>query len=562
MNPTALDRALTIPRTSLILLLVLGTAQAIVLIALVLILRLVIETLAMPQTNVDVALGSVGALAVALLINALLRGLEFTVAERAGYEVVRNLRMTMYAHLAEMSPRQLQHRSHGALILRFTGDLTMLRTWISRGFARGVVALIVTASGAAILAVLDPWIALGFLSVLFAGTAASLSVGDRLRRTTRWVRRKRSLLTGNVDEQINSLSTIQTFARGGGESGRLSRQNDSMTRTLFREAGIRGFLRSVASATAWMSMVPVLAIGAIEMGRGATSLAVVITAATASRFLIGPIRDLGLSYEYWQRAKVSSKKIDDFLASRSMGPESSALGVLRARRGRVEFLDLHVEGALHGVTAVAEPGQVVAIVGPTGSGKSTLLEVLARNADPDSGTVLIDGQDVVACTRRSTRRQIGAVGPGLPLMRGTLRRNLTFRVPDAPDAEVARIIAAWELDAIFGTFPGGLGGWLTEGARNISGGQRQRLALARAFIGNPRILLLDEPTLHLDQVGRDLFWRILTRHAGTVFIVTHDPMEASLADQVWMMKDGVVASIVPGSGYAAALQRTAAGPHD
>lgn len=553
--PDAVDRALRIPRRRLAILVALGIAQAIALVALVLLLRMILLDLEGQRVELSTTLLAIGALAAILFANAVLRGIEFTLAEKMGYELIRALRTTMYEHLSRMSPRQIQHRSRGSLLLRFTGDVTMLRTWISRGVARGIVSLITLVAGTTVLAVLDPWMALALLAVLFAGAAMSLLAGERLRRTTRWVRRKRGLLTSNVDEQIGALATVQAFGRSHGEIDRMTRQNDSLTATLLKEARIRGTLRAVSSGTAWLSTIPLLIVGAIEVNSGRASLATVITAATASRFLIGTVRDLGLSHDYWQRARISRRKIDDFLASRSMRPDVPGHDVLRARRGRIELQNVAFDGSLRGVTATVEPGQVIAIVGPSGSGKSTLLQLIGRLADPDGGRILVDGQDLATCTRSSSRRRISIASPDLPLMRGSLRRNLTYRVPDVSEIEVSRTVAVWHLHEMFGQFPGGLDGWLTERGANLSAGQRQRLALARAFIDNPLILLLDEPTVHLDAFGREIFRRLVTRHGGTALIVTHEPEEAALADVVWMMADGRIDRVLTGRDYAASVRR-------
>jgi ATP-binding cassette subfamily B protein len=544
-----------LPRTTLLALVVLGVVQAAALVLLVLLLRLIVTGLETQRADLLAIVQWILALAGVLLLNALFRGVEFAVAEQMGYEHVRRLRMTMYAHLAEMAPRQLQFRSRGGLLLRFTGDLTMLRTWISRGIARGIVSLIVLIGGTAILAYLDPWIALAVLGVLVVGAALSLVAGNQLRRTTRWVRRKRTLLTSNVDEQVSSLATVQAFGRSAGEFARMARQNDSLTRTLRREARIRGLLRGIASGTAWLAMIPVLLVGAFEVSLGRSSLATVVTAATAARFLIGTVRDLGLTHDYWQRAKVSRRKIDDFLRSSSMRPDEPELEDLRPTKGRIAFADVTVPDALRGLNAVAEPGQLVAIVGPSGSGKSALLQTVARLLEPSAGTIRIDDQVLGSCSRSSARRFISLASSDVPLMRGTVRRNLTYRRPDASPAEVERIVRAWHLGEAFGRLEGGLDGWITEGGHNLSTGIRQRLVLARAFLGNPRILLLDNPTANLDAFGVEIYRRLVSRHAGTVLVASHDPDDAMFADVVWVMHGGTVVETIPGPVYQAKLAR-------
>ena len=549
----AADADLRIPRVQLGALVIIGILQSITLIAMVLMLRFIVEQLQKSVAPLDLVLASIGALTVVLMVNAVLRGVEFSFAERVGYQRIQALRMTMYGHLAIILPNQLQNRSRGSLLLRFTGDLTMLRTWISRGFARSIVSGIVLTSGALLLAYLDPFISLAVLAVLFAGAAISLLLGERLRRVTRWVRRRRSLLTSNVDEQLQSLASVQVFDHTAGERSRLSRQNDSMTAVLIREARVRGVLRTVASASAWLAVVAVLAVGSVQIVRGNVSLASVVAAVTCARFMVGPVRNLGLAHDYWQRSKVSRAKVVDFMNS-SSSPDAEGADELRVRDGRIAFEGVIVPGALEGLTIETEPNIVVAIVGPSGSGKSTLLRIVAGMTTPASGRVLIDDQDLATVTAHSIRRRIGVVTPELPLMRGSMARNLTYRVPNAPNDEIARVVLQWGLDDVMERHPDGLSTWLTEGGRNLSGGQRQRLALARGFIGNPQILLLDDPTQGLDSDGRELFRRVVTRHSGTILMVTDQPAEIALADRVWVMDHGVVVNVIDGSVYRSGLR--------
>jgi ATP-binding cassette subfamily B protein len=382
------------------------------------------------------------------------------------------------------------------------------------------------------------------------------SLGPRLQRVTRAVRRKRSLLTSNVDEQIHSLAVVQVFGRSGGEYDRLSRQNDALSESLAETARIRARMLTVSSATSWLVIIGVLWVGALEIAAGNASVGVVATAMIAARQLTGPVRRLGLSYDYWQRAQVSRKKLVDFLASSSRDLDDLELQELRVGRAAIEIRNLSVKGALSEVTGHIPGGQMLAVVGPNGAGKSTLLGVVAGLIDPDSGEVLIDGHPTSERTLRSRFRRVGMVSADLSLMAGTVRRNLTYRCPDASDEEVSRVVAACQLDDVIGEFPGGLDEWLTTGARNLSLGERQRLSLARALMGNPPILLLDEPTANLDQVAAEVLRTAIARHKGTVIVATHDEDEAAIADHVWVLEDGRIAEQLTGEEYRDRLWRT------
>jgi ABC-type multidrug transport system fused ATPase/permease subunit len=532
-----------------------GLLQAASLVALLLlIIRLVTELqngslVAGDRAALGRIIGQLAVMVVLAIVFGVLRGFEFAYTERVGYRVVRELRMRMYSHLQGMSPRQVQGRSRGGLLLRFVGDLSMLRMWISRGRLSGLVALIVLTITLSVMAFLNIWITLAFISTTALGAALSFSRGDGIRSVTRTMRRRRSALTSNVDEQIHSLAVPQVFGRSSGEFSRLSRQNDSLTDSLVKVANQRGILRAITLSTSQLTIVAVLAAGAMEIYRGQITIALVVAAITITRLLSGPIRTLGLAHDYWQRSRVSVRKLDDYLRSSSRPLNDPTKERLRVRRGGVAFEDVSVPGALDGVRLTAEPGQLVAITGPSGAGKSTLLGLVSRFVDPDSGQVLIDGQSLADVTLESTYRRVGVVGPELPLMRGTVRRNLTYRNKNASDDELQRVILATGLDTVIDELPNGLETWINEGASNISSGQRQRIAVARAMLGNPPILLLDEPSSNLDPASREAFRHVLARHHGTILLVTHDPIEMSLADQVWHLANGRVEAVETGEGY-------------
>jgi ABC-type multidrug transport system fused ATPase/permease subunit len=357
------------------------------------------------------------------------------------------------------------------------------------------------------------------------------------------------LVTSNLDEQVGALAVVQVNGRYSGEYARLAKQNDALTRALCRVAVLRGRMRGISGGTGLMAGVVVIAVGMVEIRRGAASVGLVVASLTATRQLTGPVRTLGLAHDYWHRSQVSRQKLRDYLASSSR-PVHEAPARLRVSRGRIELHGVSVAGAVTDVTAVVERGQLVAITGPSGAGKSTLLHLVARLADPDDGFLVIDGQRLDEVSLRSVARQMGVVGPDLPLMRGSVRRNVTYRRPDASPDEVQRVLDVTGLSGTLAELPAGIDTWVTEGGRNLSAGQRQQVALARALVGNPTILLLDEPAAQLDAADREDLRHVVSRHRGTTLLVTHDEDELAAADVVWVMESGRLVHVTTGLEYA------------
>jgi ABC-type multidrug transport system fused ATPase/permease subunit len=261
------------------------------------------------------------------------------------------------------------------------------------------------------------------------------------------------------------------------------------------------------------------------------------------------VRTLGLAHDYWHRAQVSVGKIKEYLRSSTRDMDSNGHGPLKVRQGAIEFSSVTVNGSLHDVNLRIRAGEVVAVTGDGGSGKSALLGLVSRTIDPDQGCIIIDRQVLAKTSLRSAARWIGTMGPELPLMRGSLWRNLTYAAPNASEEEVERVLAATGLDDMLLDLPYGLHTWITEGGLNLSKSQRQRIALARALMGNPPILLLDEPTLGLDTAAKEIFAAMLSRFHGTVLLATQDPQELALADKIVVLSRGNIAEVISGEEY-------------
>jgi ABC-type multidrug transport system fused ATPase/permease subunit len=267
-----------------------------------------------------------------------------------------------------------------------------------------------------------------------------------------------------------------------------------------------------------------------------------------------------MANEYWQNGRVSRQKVLTFLRQPYREADGKKLARLRARKGQIEFQNVNLAGALHGINARVEPRQFVAIMGPSGSGKSSLLSVVARIADPDEGHVAVDGQVLTDCSLISCARHISMMGNELPLLRGSLRRNLLYRWREAPDSELQRVVGLCGVEDVIAAFPQGLSAGIKEGGANLSLDFAARIALARAMVGNPRILLLDEPTLNLDDSTRRIVLEALLHYGGTILLVTREPEEAALADVVWEMENGRLVRTVPGNSFRESLPAPAALP--
>ncbi|MDQ3767330.1 MAG: ABC transporter ATP-binding protein/permease [Actinomycetota bacterium] len=513
-----------------------GLAQAGAAVATALLVEHVFSAVLVPggsPTGMQVASVSAG-LAAAVCASAWLRGREQVDAERLGQAYVHELRIILFEKLTSSSARAVQQRSQGATSLRFIGDITALRRWVSLGLARLVVAGTMISGALTVLAVISPALAAVIGVVLMVGGAVSLFVGARLRIASRAARRRRSHLAANVTEKIGAVAVVQAFGQQDHERHRVRRQSKKLRRAMVERARVTGHLRSVTEGTAGIASAAVVIAGMT----GGASTGTVAGAMTIVGLLVLPLRDLGRVQEYWHNAEVSKGKIEEFLARPTRLEVLEGAGELRPGEGRIAFEQVRLDDVLHGISVTAAPGQTVAIVGPNGAGKTTLLSLAARLLDADGGRILIDGHDLMEHDAVAVRRLLGLVGPDLPLLRGTVGRNLLYRWPEAPQEEVDRVSALCGLGEVVAELSEGLETKIAEDGASLSAGQRQRLALARALVGDPPILLLDEADANLDRTAAGVVDRVLEGHDGTVLIVTHQRHRVEAADVVWHLRNG------------------------
>lgn len=469
---------------------------------------------------------------------AWLRLLEQVDAEKLGQEYVHRIRLLLYDHMGKCAPRVIGRRSTGATMLRFVGDLSALRRWVSRGLARILVSGIVSVLALGFLATLDPSLAGVSALVLGAGLAWNLRLGPRMHVAVSEARRRRGRLAGNINEKIRSFLVIQAFNQVKPERRRFSRQSRRLRDAMVVRARASSRMRVVTEGSTAASMGLVLSLGALEVFKGLTTSGNVVAAMAVVGFLSTAFRDLGRVHEFHQSAKVSRQKIEEFLRTRTMRGRSRKLPDLVVTGGALELRNLSLEGVLSDISATAPGGARVAIIGPNGAGKSTLMHVAARLIDPTAGEVLIDGQNIAGCNLPSVRRAIGIVSPDLPLMRGSLRYNLCYRWPEAPPEEIARVRELCQLDELIDGFEAGDEHRLLEGGTNLSLGQRHRIAVARALLGAPKLLFVDEIDANLDRHVAGVLDRVLNSFVGTVLIVTRTEARLQRADWFWHLEGG------------------------
>jgi ATP-binding cassette, subfamily B, bacterial len=474
------------------------------------------------------------------LFAALLRKWEQTSAEQFGQDDILRVRVEMFRQLASIAPRAAALRNRGGLLLRFVGDLTAIRQWLSLGLARLAVAGVMCFGTLVALTLLTGELALLAVAAIVIGGAITGLLGRPLEAAVKETRKRRARLTANVNEKVASIAVVQAHGQARRERRRFQRDSEQLRDAMLSRAHWVGYLRATTEATVRVATAAVLLLGAWQVGRGAITPGTVVAAMSVVGLLVPQLRDLGRVYEIWKAADVSQQRLTDFFAIPDLVREPRNAVPLAAGAGEIRFENVSMAPTFHSFSAIAKPGSVVAIVGPNGAGKSTLIWLAARLLDPDAGKILIDGQDIKSLKLDSLRSAIGIVGPDLPLLRGSLRRNLSYRRPDASDDDVLAVCTLCGLDDFVQSLPRGLATRLTAQGANLSVGQRHRIAMARALLGEPRLLLLDEADSNLDPQSNAALLRVIESYRGTVLMVTHDVAWLGAATDVWHVDAGVL----------------------
>jgi ATP-binding cassette, subfamily B, bacterial MsbA len=467
-------------------------------------------------------------------------GLEWT-----GERVVADLRHALYQHLHRLGLRFYAEGRVGEITSRLTNDVATIRSAVTEHLARLVTQSLSLVGSAALMLVLNWRLAVIVFVVAPVVSLVSRHFGRIVRRLARQIQDRLADTTAIAEETLSAVRVVKAFAREPYEVERYG----SAVEELFGAARKRALI----SAAFWsgVGLLFLVALVAIFWTGGTEVLAGRLTAGDLVAFIFyamtiaQSVGSLAQLYTAYNTVAGASERLFDLL---DMQPEiESAPGAPPIRRvaGHVRFEDVTFgydpeRPVLRDVSFEAEPGQTVALVGPSGAGKTTLMHLLPRFYDPDRGRIFLDGQDVRTVDVASLRARFGLVAQDVQLFGTTVAENIRYGRLDATEAEIrAAAEAANALDFIE-ALPLGFSTPVGERGVKLSGGQRQRLSIARAILTNPRLLLLDEATSALDAESEALvqeaFGRLLA--GRTAFVIAHRLATVRHADRILVLEAG------------------------
>ncbi|HEX9819803.1 MAG TPA: ABC transporter ATP-binding protein [Methylomirabilota bacterium] len=484
---------------------------------------------------------------VAIFLLGTLATMAQTVASvRFGQRMVYDLAADLFLHLQRLSLVFHSRRPVGDMITRVTGDSYAVQMLVNGALLPLLGSALTLGSMFLIMWRLEPTLTLVALAVVPFLALAIRAFGAPMRERARERLDHEGLMVASVQQTLAAIPVVQAFAREAREHERFRRQAGATVRAYERQSLADMWFKLVVGLVTAAGTAAIVWLGgryALE-GRLTTGEILVFISYLAS--LYGPLSSITYTTSTLQHAAASADRIAEVLQTPADVPErADATDVPLRGHVRCEAVSFGYEpgrDVLHDLTVEAAPGEIVAIVGPTGAGKSTLAGLLLRFFDPRTGRVTIDGHDARDLRLRSLRQQIAIVLQEPFIFPVTVAENIAYGRPDASPEEIVAAASAANAAEFIERLPRGYDTVVGERGMTLSGGEKQRLAIARAFLKQAPILILDEPTSALDAHTESLLLEALDRlvKGRTTFIIAHRLSTIRRADRIVVLDRGAI----------------------
>ena len=485
-----------------------------------------------------------------LVLAAIRFGINFTrryATARVGVRIEARMRELLYEAYLRFPRAFYDRHPTGQVVSRATNDLYPIRYFIGWGMVQGAQSLMMIVGAAIVLTIVNPLLALyTAASMPLIGLVAWL-FAHKVMPISRQVQQRKGDVTEAADEAVVGIEMVQAFGREDDVRSRFAGKATAVRDTVVRQAGVEARHLPGLFFLPTLSVAIVVFFGGRRVIHGSLSYGEFALFIQLLLQLVWPLEALGWITNLGQRALASAGRSFAWLEHVPTLPEPAAprrlpSGPLAVRFDGVRFSYLTGGEVLRGVDLEVEPGEIVAVCGPTGSGKTSLLNLLPRFYDPTAGRVLLGGVDVREVALADLRSAVAIVTQRPILFSVPLRDNLTAARPDAPWDEVLAACEAAGVAAFAEELPKGYDTLIGERGVNLSGGQRQRVALARALVAGARVIVLDDPLSAVDtQTERTLVRRLRPALEGrTVLIATQRLSTVELADRAVVLVDGQI----------------------
>jgi ATP-binding cassette, subfamily B, multidrug efflux pump len=487
-------------------------------------------------------LGVVVALNVGSSLCALFQGrLTATMVQRA----VFRMREDVQAKLSRLPLSYFDRQPRGELLSRVTNDIDNLQQSMQQTLSQLVTSLLTIVGVVTLMFVVSWELALIALVTVPASAVAMRKIAKRAQ--PQFIRQWKftGQLNGHIEEMYTGHALVTAFGQREKAMETFTEQNEALFNASYRAQFISGTIQPVMMFMSNLNYVLVAVVGGLLIAGGSLTLGAVTAFIQYSRQFSQPLTQVASMANLLQSSVASAERVFALLDAREQEPDAAEPPMPASVTGRVEFHDVSFRYAadrplIEHVSLTVEPGQTVAIVGPTGAGKTTLVNLLMRFYEIDSGKILLDGVDTAQMSREELRGLTGMVLQDAWLFGGTIEENIAYGSFGASHEEVVEAAKATYVDRFVRTLPDGYDTVLDDDGTNVSAGERQLITIARAFLARPAVLILDEATSSVDTRTEVLIQHAMAslRQGRTSFVIAHRLSTIRDADVILVMEDG------------------------
>ena len=528
-----------------------------------------------PGQGVDfTALARVLMLVMALYVLASVFGyLQGYILNGIVQRTILKLRAEVEDKLNSLPLAYLDKHQRGEVLSRVTNDIDNISTSLQQTLSQTLTSLLTVIGVVTMMLIISPLLSIVALIAIPLSLVVTTLIAKRSQPKfiAQW--RSTGELNARVEETFTGHSLVKVFGRQKDAEQAFADKNAELYRSSFGAQFISGIIMPSMMFIGNLTYVAIAVVGGLRVASGSLSLGDVQAFIQYSRQFTQPLTQLASMANVLQSGVASAERVFEFLDADEQSPDPANPQRVPTPRGRVEFSDVSFRydpetSLIDDLSLVAAPGQTVAIVGPTGAGKTTLVNLIMRFYEIDGGRITLDGVDVATMTRADLRSRIGMVLQDTWLFAGTIRDNIAYGRPDATEQEILAAARATYVDRFVHSLPDGYDTLIDDEGSNISAGEKQLLTIARAFLADPALLILDEATSSVDTRTEVLVQHAMAalRADRTSFVIAHRLSTIRDADLILVMEDGAIVEqgthdelLATGGAYAALYNAQFAG---
>jgi len=438
-------------------------------------------------------------------------------------------------------------RQRGEVLSRVTNDIDNVSTSLQQTMSQLITSILTVIGVVVMMIVVSPLLAVIALVTIPVSLWLTRAIGKRSQRhfVAQW--RHTGALNGQIEEAFTGHELVRVFGRRHDVETAFREKNEDLFDASFGAQFVSGIIMPSMMFIGNLNYVAVAVVGGLRVASGAMSLGDVQAFVQYSRQFTQPLTQAASMANLLQSGVASAERVFELLDAPEQEPDPADPAVRRQRRGRVAFEHVRFsyrpdQPLIEDLSLVAEPGQTVAIVGPTGAGKTTLVNLIMRFYELSGGRITLDGVDIATMTRADLRSGVGMVLQDTWLFGGTIRDNIAYGNPAATEAQIHAAAEATYVDRFVRSLPDGYDTVIDEEGAGVSAGEKQLITIARAFLADPSLLILDEATSSVDTRTEVLVQRAMAalRSDRTSFVIAHRLSTIRDADLILVMEAGAI----------------------